>query len=34
MTLGAGSGVWSDIAGLDSGQAERLVAMAVERGVD
>lgn len=34
MTFGAGAGVWSDIAGLDSAQAARLVAMAVERGVN
>lgn len=34
MTFGAGSGIWGDIAGLDSDQATRLVAMAVERGVN
>lgn len=34
MTFGAGTGIWGDIAGLDSGQATRLVAMAVERGVN
>ena len=34
MTFGAGSGIWGDIAGLDAGQAARLVAMAVERGVN
>ncbi|WP_244143104.1 hypothetical protein [Burkholderia multivorans] len=32
MTFGAGSGIWGDIAGLDSDQGTRLVAMAVERG--
>lgn len=34
MTFGAGSGVWADIAGLDNDQATRLVAMALERGVN
>ncbi|WAL83557.1 aldo/keto reductase [Pandoraea sp. XJJ-1] len=34
MTFGAGSGIWGNIAGLDSPQAARLVAMAVERGVN
>jgi len=34
MTFGAGSGIWGAIAGLDSDQAGRLVAMAVERGVN
>lgn len=34
MTFGTGSGIWGDIAGLDAGQATRLVAMAVERGVN
>ncbi|MFP3552198.1 aldo/keto reductase [Paraburkholderia sp. SIMBA_049] len=34
MTFGAGSGIWGDIAGLDSDQATRLVAMAEERGVN
>jgi aryl-alcohol dehydrogenase-like predicted oxidoreductase len=34
MTFGAGSGIWANIAGLDSNQACRLVAMALERGVN
>jgi aryl-alcohol dehydrogenase-like predicted oxidoreductase len=34
MTFGAGSGIWANIAGLDSDQASRLVAMALERGVN
>jgi aryl-alcohol dehydrogenase-like predicted oxidoreductase len=34
MTFGVGSGIWGDIAGLDSDQATRLVAMALERGVN
>lgn len=34
MTFGAGSGIWGDIAGLDRDQGTRLVAMAVERGVN
>ena len=34
MTFGAGSGIWGNIAGLDSDQGARLVAMAVERGVN
>ncbi|MDY0748106.1 aldo/keto reductase [Paucibacter sp. R3-3] len=34
MTFGAGSGIWGAIAGLDIEQAGRLVAMAVERGVN
>jgi len=34
MTFGAGSGIWGAIAGLDAEQAGRLVAMAVERGVN
>lgn len=34
MTFGAGSGIWGNIAGLDQHQAARLVAMAVERGVN
>lgn len=34
MTFGAGSGIWGSIAGLNSDQAARLVATAVERGVN
>jgi len=34
MTFGAGSGIWGNIAGLNSDQAARLVAMAVEGGVN
>ncbi|MDR8786562.1 aldo/keto reductase [Burkholderia multivorans] len=34
MTFGAGSDIWGDIAGLDRDQGTRLVAMAVERGVN
>jgi len=34
MTFGAGSGIWGEIAGLDRAQATRLVAMAVERGIN
>ncbi|WP_369717653.1 aldo/keto reductase [Burkholderia multivorans] len=34
MTFGAGSGVWGDIAGVDRNRGTRLVAMAVERGVN
>nr|WP_269845344.1 aldo/keto reductase [Trinickia dabaoshanensis] len=34
MTFGAGSGIWGSIAGLNSDQATRLVATAVERGVN
>lgn len=34
MTFGAGTGIWGDIAGLDRAEATRLVAMAVERGIN
>src|SRR5258708_972415 len=34
MTFGAGSGIWGEIAGLDRAQATRLVALAVEQGVN
>jgi len=34
MTFGAGTGIWDEIAGLDRAQATRLVAMAVERGIN
>ena len=34
MTFGAGTGIWGEIAGLDRAQATRLVATAVERGVN
>lgn len=34
MTFGAGSGIWGDIAGMDLDQATRLVAIAVEHGVN
>ncbi|ANN67585.1 aldo/keto reductase [Bordetella bronchialis] len=34
MTFGAGSGIWANIAGLDTDQATRLVAAALERGVN
>ena len=34
MTFGAGTGIWQSIAGLDREQATRLVALAVERGVN
>jgi aryl-alcohol dehydrogenase-like predicted oxidoreductase len=34
MTFGAGDGIWSEIAGLDREQAIRLVALAVEQGVN
>ena len=34
MTFGAGTGIWGEIAGLDRAQATRLVAMAVERGIN
>ena len=34
MTFGAGTGIWGEIAGLDHAQATRLVAMAVERGIN
>lgn len=34
ITFGAGSGIWANIAGLDSEQATRLVAMALERSVN
>jgi aryl-alcohol dehydrogenase-like predicted oxidoreductase len=34
MTFGAGAGIWGEIAGLDRAQATRLVAMAVERGIN
>ncbi|WP_233871979.1 aldo/keto reductase [Paraburkholderia adhaesiva] len=34
MTFGAGSGIWGNIAGLESDQATGLVEMAVDRGVN
>jgi aryl-alcohol dehydrogenase-like predicted oxidoreductase len=34
MTFGAGTGIWGEIAGLDRGEATRLVAMAVDRGIN
>ena len=34
MTFGAGTGIWGEIAGLDHAQATRLVALAVERGIN
>ncbi len=34
MTFGAGSGIWGEIAGLDRAQATRLVAAAVDQGVN
>jgi aryl-alcohol dehydrogenase-like predicted oxidoreductase len=34
MTFGAGSGIWGEIAGLDRGQAARLVALATEQGIN
>ncbi|CAD6559219.1 1-deoxyxylulose-5-phosphate synthase YajO [Paraburkholderia hiiakae] len=34
MTFGAGTGIWGEIAGLDRAQATRLVAMAVEHGIN
>jgi len=34
MTFGAGTGIWQSIAGLDREQTTRLVALAVERGVN
>ncbi len=34
MTFGAGSGIWGQIAGLDRAQAARLVATAVDQGVN
>ena len=34
MTFGAGTGIWQSIAGLDGEQTTRLVALAVERGVN
>ena len=34
MTFGAGSGIWESIAGLDRGQATRLVGLAVDQGVN
>ena len=34
MTFGAGTGIWGDIAGVDRAEATRLVAMAVERGIN
>ncbi|EDZ99756.1 aldo/keto reductase [Burkholderia sp. H160] len=34
MTFGAGAGIWDAIAGLDASQATRLVAVAVERGIN
>jgi aryl-alcohol dehydrogenase-like predicted oxidoreductase len=34
MTFGAGSGIWTNIAGVDNDQATRLLAMALEHGVN
>jgi aryl-alcohol dehydrogenase-like predicted oxidoreductase len=34
MTFGAGSGIWGEIAGLDREQAIRLVAIAVDHGIN
>ena len=34
MTFGTGSGIWGEIAGLDRAQATRLVAAAVDQGVN
>ena len=34
MTFGAGTGIWGEIAGLDQEQAIRLVAIAVEHGIN
>jgi len=34
MTFGAGTGIWQSIAGLDREQTTRMVALAVERGVN
>jgi aryl-alcohol dehydrogenase-like predicted oxidoreductase len=34
MTFGVGTGIWQSIAGLDREQATRMVALAVERGVN
>ena len=34
MTFGSGTGIWGEIAGLDRAQATRLVAIALERGIN